>query len=173
MRYSPYSLLSPSKSYFCTNPSSTDDKYGDFKELKEDNEDTKQAVVKNLSLRLINTKSTQEVLVGIFENDYLRGERKEIHGEELALILYFAVKHMGVQVDDQRLTTLLDMLFNRFVGLDFDYVLTTIWSMGLLVSFHGAEIPIENKVKLLKELLDKSIPVESLHNLPSLIFSIS
>ena len=151
---------------------SKDPSYGIFEELKEE-ENSKDANIKNLSLKLINTQSAQQVLVGIFENDYLRGEKEVIYGEELALILHFAVKHLTNVVDEQRIATLLDMLYNRLEELEFDFVLTTIWSLGILISLHNAEIDLESKTKVIRQLLNCTIPKESLSNLPSLIFSIS
>lgn len=88
-------------------------------------------------------------------------------------MLHFAVKHMGMITDDIRFTTLLDMLFERFHNVPFDFVFTTIWSLGILVSMRGAEIPTEVKLHILKELEGKKIPDHTLPNIPSLIFSIS
>jgi hypothetical protein len=80
---------------------------------------------------------------------------------------------MGDIATDHRMLTLLDMLFNRFDNVEFDFVLTTVWSLGILVGYRGAEIPTENKMKIINELIDSVIPNQSLPNIPSLLFSIS
>jgi hypothetical protein len=36
--------------------------------------------------------------------------------------------------NDRRIATLLDMIFARYEDMDFEYILTTIWSLGILVS---------------------------------------
>ena len=147
--------------------------FGMFDEIKEENTSTKEAAIKNLSLQLINTQSSNQVLLGIFENEYLRGEKDVIHGEELALLLHFAIKHATGRLDTGRIGTLLDMLYSRLDGLGFDYIVTTIWSIGLLCSLHGAEIPFENKLKIIQEATKSQPPKESITNMPSVIFSIS
>ena len=143
-----------------------------FEEVSKEDETLKDQHIKRVSLRLINTNNSDQVL-SIFEFDYLKSARKDIAGEELWLLLYYAVKHMGNISQDMRLTTLLDMLYNRFEGMQFDFILTTIWSLGILVSIRGADIPIENKMKIIRELLKCEIPRQSVQNLPSLVFSIS
>lgn len=156
---------------FSTTPEKDNDNNDIFNEFDEEATD-REKVVKNLSLKLIESDSSDSVL-SIFENEYLKSAKKEIFGEELCLLLYFTVKHNGDITQDMRLTTLLDMLFTRFEGMAFDFILTTIWSLGILVSMRGAEIPIEHKLKILNEILKSDIPKHSVQNLPSLIFSIS
>jgi hypothetical protein len=80
---------------------------------------------------------------------------------------------MGDIANDLRLSSLLDMLINRYEHVEFDFVLTTIWSLGILIGYRGAEIPTENKMKILNELNSSKIPAQSLPNIPSLLFSIS
>lgn len=159
-------------SHFCTNNKDSKPDFGLYDEIADETSDNKESAAKNLSLKLINTETSAQVL-SIFENDYLRSGRKDVYAEELCLLFHFAVKHMGNVTEDLRLSTLMDMLFNRFDNLEFDFVLTTIWSMGLLVAFRRYEIPTENKYKVIKELKDCEIPAQSIPNLPSLIFSIS
>ena len=100
----------------------------------------------------------------IFENDILRRHRsakQEIFAEELCLLFFFAVKNLQQDTpiaavealeQDKRLVTLLDLLFAKFSSLDFEYVLTCVWSLGILVSAYGYQIPLEAKVKILEQL---------------------
>lgn len=155
--------------------------YGKFEELKDEGKNCpficlevsdRHSAAKNLSLQLINTETTSQVL-NIFENDYIKSGRKDIYVEELCLLLHFATKHMGSVANDIRMSTLLDMLYARFDNVDFDFVLTTIWAFGILTSYRGMQTPLEHRLKILSELEDKSIPEQSIPNIPSLIFSIS
>lgn len=166
------SVFNTSYFSFCTNDKKPESEFGLYDELKEDDVNDAASATKNLSLKLINTERTHQVL-SIFENDYLKAGKKDISAHELCLILHFAVKHMGDMTNDIRINTLLDMLFNRIEGLEFDFLLTTIWSLGVLVAYRGAEIPTESKMKIMEELNKAEIPTGSIANIPSLIFSIS
>jgi hypothetical protein len=74
---------------------------------------------------------------------------------------------------DLRFTTLLNMIFGRFHELEFEYVLTTIWSLGICVSGFGLDIHPDNKQKLLEALQTTEVPAQHISNIPSLAFSIS
>ena len=80
---------------------------------------------------------------------------------------------MGPVAGDIRLTTLLELLFERFKDVPFDFIFTTVWSLGILTSYRGMEYPVEMKLKILKELDKCEIPSQSLMNVPSLVFSIA
>ena len=44
------------------------------------------------------------------------------------------------------------MVFSRLHELAYEYVVTTVWSLGICVSAFGLEIPEENKLRLLSVL---------------------
>lgn len=46
----------------------------------------------------------------------------------------------------------MELLFNRFADIDFEYITTTVWSLGILVSGYRFQIPAENKFKILQVL---------------------
>ncbi|CAI2364482.1 unnamed protein product [Moneuplotes crassus] len=145
--------------------------YGMFEELREE-DDSRAASAKNLSLQLINTETSHHVL-NIFERDFLKAGKDPIYAEELCLLLHFVVKHMGEVAGDIRLDSLLRMLFQRFENVDFEYCQTTVWSLGVLVSFRGLHIKLETKKKILAELAKHEVPEEQIMNIPSLVFSLS
>jgi hypothetical protein len=69
------------------------------------------------------------------------------------------------------------MVFSRLHELAYEYVVTTVWSLGICVSAFGLEIPEENKLRLLSVLnahidQDKVNPSQYA-NIPSLVFSIT
>ena len=142
--------------------------------------DNPQSAAKNLSIKLLETESSNQVLK-IFEEDYIKSGMKDVYPQELCLLLHFTVKHMGDVTNDIRMTTLLDMLFVRyefllmfrFENLEFEISAATIWSLGVLVAYRGAEFPTENKHKIIKSLKGAVVSPQSISTIPSLIFSIS
>ena len=65
------------------------------------------------------------------------------------------------------------MLFSRFENVPFDFVFTTIWSLGVLTSYRGLGFPLKMKMNILKELEKSEVPTQAIMNIPSLIFSLS
>lgn len=78
---------------------------------------------------------------------------------------------------DLRFKTLLDLVFSRLPELAYEYVVTTVWSMGICVSAFGLELPEEIKLRLLTVLnahIDSgSVDPSSYANIPSLVFSLT
>ena len=71
-----------------------------YDELRDDNQPDydpatmKQRAAKNLSLKLLETETVEQVLK-IFDNDLVRNrQEREPHGEELALIMKFFQRAM-------------------------------------------------------------------------------
>ena len=54
-----------------------------------------------------------------------------------------------------------------------EYIVTTVWSLGICISGYQLELPKENKEKMLKELLNIDFPLERTSSIPSMVFSIS
>ena len=61
----------------------------------------------------------------------------------MCLILFYVVKNLPKEPideaftllqDDKRIQTLMDMLLARIPDMEVDYIITTIWSLGILVS---------------------------------------
>ena len=78
---------------------------------------------------------------------------------------------------DLRFQTLLDLVFSRLPELAYEYVVTTVWSLGICVSAFGLDIQPDNKLRLLSVLnqhLDsEQVTPSSYANIPSLVFSIT
>jgi hypothetical protein len=119
-----------------------------FEELKEEKLDDRESATKNLSLSLLQTETPDQVL-NIFEREYLRQRKETIYPEELCLIFYFVTKNMSqggaydpessakLVQSDLRFSTLLDLVFAKLPELAYDYVVTTVWSLGICVSAFG------------------------------------
>ena len=162
---------------------------GMFEELKEEQVDTRESATKNLSLSLLQTETPDQVL-NIFEREYLRQRKEIIYPEELCLIFYFVTKNLsqggtydseeGVKLvqSDLRFTTLLDLLFAKLPELAYDYLVTTVWSLGICVSAFGLQMEADRKLRLLSTLnqhIDSAdgVPPTSVSNIPSLAFSLT
>ena len=79
---------------------------------------------------------------------------------------------------DLRFQTLLNLVFSRLHELQFDYVVSIVWSLGICVSAYELEIQPDNKLRLLtvlNTLLDgeMGMPGFQYPNIPSLVFSIT
>lgn len=79
---------------------------------------------------------------------------------------------------DLRFQTLLDLVFAKMPELAYEYVVTTIWSLGICVSAYGLEMQAENKLRILSVLnqhIDSAdgIPPTSVGSIPSLVFSLT
>jgi hypothetical protein len=73
----------------------------------------------------------------------LRQHRDVIYPEELCLVFYFFTKNLsqggvasqesGINIvqKDLRFQTLLDLVFAKMPELAYDYLVTTIWSLGI------------------------------------------
>jgi hypothetical protein len=126
----------------------------------------------------------------LFDREYLRTHRlTEAYAEELSLILYFLVKNLsqagsqaqdeGIQAirDDLRFKTLLQLLFGKLGELDYDYVVSIVWSLGICVSAFGLEMSSEDKLRLLSTLnrhIDSDkVQASQYASIPSLAFSIT
>lgn len=73
---------------------------------------------------------------------------------------------------------MVDLIFSRFYDLHYDYLVTTVWSLGICVSAFGLELPAEQKLRLLGALnkqmdTPEGVPPTSYANIPSLVFSIT
>lgn len=80
-----------------------------------------------------------------------------IYPEELCLLLYFLTKNLTSNSNDEvmkdlRFQTLLDLVFSRMPELAYEYVVTTVWSLGICVSAFGLEIHPDYKLRLLTVL---------------------
>jgi hypothetical protein len=80
--------------------------------------------------------------------------------------------------NDLRFTTLLDLVFAKLPELEYEYVVTTIWSLGICVSAFGLEMEADKKLRILSNLnkhIDSAegIPPTSVSNIPSLAFSLT
>lgn len=53
---------------------------------------------------------------------------------------------------DLRFQTLLDLVFSRLPEPAYEYVVTTVWSLGICVSAFGLDIQPDNKLRLLSVL---------------------
>lgn len=156
-----------------------------FEELRDQAEETKESAAKNLSLRLLQSETPEEVL-RVFERDFLRPQ-KTSYPEELALVLYFVVKNLSAAglsqaqgaklvAADLRFQTLLNLVLARLPELQLDYVVSAVWSLGICVSAFGLEVAPESKLRLLatlNALLDKEEAFHQYPNLPSLAFSLT
>lgn len=151
--------------------------------------DDRESATKNLSLSLLQTESPEQVL-NIFEREYLRQHRQIIYPEELCLVYYFFTKNLsqggtynqesGLKLvqSDLRFQTLIDLVFAKMQDLAFEYVVTTIWSLGICVSAFGLQMPAENKLRILSTLnkhIDSAegVPPTSVSSIPSLVFSLT
>lgn len=70
------------------------------------------------------------------------------------------------------------MVFGRLPDLAYEYIVTTVWSLGICVSAFGLEMPSDKKLRLLSVLnqhIDSAegIPPTSVSNIPSLAFSLA
>jgi hypothetical protein len=122
------------------------DKVNFYEELKDDidlDATNAETSAKNLSLKLLGTQTPQEVLM-IFENQYIRQPNREIHGEELVMLLKFLQHTIKQTLDredasilleeDHRIQTLIDWLMARYENLDLEYKVATTFALGMLVS---------------------------------------
>ncbi len=85
---------------------------------------------------------------------------------------------MKIVKNDLRFNTLLDMVFGRLPDLAYEYIVTTVWSLGICVSAFGLEMESDKKLRLLSVLnqhIDSAdgIPPTSVSNIPSLVFSLT
>lgn len=104
--------------------------YDELKETAYDEGEDKQAATKNLSLKLLDTKTPQQVLT-IFESDFVRSPEKVAHGEELVMILKFLQHNLNQSMEreeaqtfiqsDARVGTLIEWLMNRYEGIELEY----------------------------------------------------
>ena len=103
-------------------------------------------MIKNLSLKLLDTKTPEEVL-RIFENDFIRqAQSKTILGEELVMILKFLQHTLDNTLEreqamqfikyDARVETLIDWLMSRYEPLEVEYQVATVFSLGMMISFY-------------------------------------
>ncbi|CAI2386199.1 unnamed protein product [Moneuplotes crassus] len=147
------------------------DGFGIFGKNPEEEEDRKEAINK-ISLKLAQTKSSQEVL-NIFQTDYIKAQKNQIYVEELILMLHFIVRHMGEVTGDTRLNILLNVMFAHFENVSYEYCATTISCLGFLVNLKGLGIELEMKKKVLNEILGRETPKELIPTIPTLVFSLS
>lgn len=78
---------------------------------------------------------------------------------------------------DLRFQTLNNMVFQRLGELEYEYLVTTVWSLGICTSAFGLEMQAEQKLRLLsvlnQHLDNNTVSPGSIYNIPSLVFSIS
>lgn len=71
---------------------------------------------------------------------------------------------------DGRVLLLLDMLYNRFSALDFDYKASALWAMHVLSEI-GLEVPLDSRLILLSEL--PPTPPDDFPDIPTLLLSVA
>ena len=105
-----------------------------------------------------------------------------IYGEELCLTLYIFVKNLQKIMPDEgqkllsedlRFSTLMQMVFSRIGEVEFEYLTTTVWALGICVAGYGMEIEPEYKLRLLSIINQKEFPDYTYSSLPTLAFSLS
>ena len=72
--------------------------YDELKDTTFDEGEDRQSKTKNLSLKLLDTKTPEQVLK-IFESDIIRGEQGTVYGEELVMILKFLQHNLKSSMD--------------------------------------------------------------------------
>ncbi len=96
---------------------------------------TSETAARIISLRLLSVENAGQTL-DLFERQFLKNpmiDKREIFGEELALVLFYAAKNVDtLKAKDGRLLLLLDMLYNRYEGLDYEYKASTLWALHIL-----------------------------------------
>ena len=80
--------------------------------------------------------------------------------------------------NDLRFTTLLDLVFAKLHELEYEYLMTTIWSLGICVSAFGHQMEPDKKLRILStqnKHIDSAegVPPSSVSNIPSLAFSLT
>ena len=155
----------------------------------EEEIDPRASAAKSLSLSLLQTESGDQVLQ-LFDREYLRTHRlTEAYAEELSLILYFLVKNLSqagpsaqeegtnLVKGDLRFKTLMQFVFGKLHELEYDYVVSIVWSLGICVSAFGLQIEEEDKLRLLSVLNQQidggKVEAPQFASIPSLAFSIT
>ena len=130
--------------------------------------------MKNISLRLLNVTSPQEVL-GLFEEEFIAvvndamemeidRSTEQATVEELFMFLYFFKSQIGELDDEQakeliksdyRVNLLVQMIFDKYVPseVEFTYQVTTVLSLAILNKFYDLELTSDQKEKLVEGLL--------------------
>ena len=138
-------------------------------------------MIKNLSLKLLDTKTPEEVL-RIFENDFIRqAQSKTILGEELVMILKFLQHTLDNTLEreqamqfikyDARVETLIDWLMSRYEPLEVEYQVATVFSLGMMISAYEFEFKNEEYYSTVINALDNiNMTAEKVGEIPSLIF---
>jgi hypothetical protein len=75
--------------------------------------------------------------------------------------------------EDLRFTSLMDLLFQRLGELEIEYVITSVWALGICVSVYGLEMQAENKLKLLTIFNSREMQPQNYASIPALVFSIT
>ena len=130
--------------------------------------------MRNISLRLLNVTSPQEVL-GLFEEEFIAvvndamemeidRSTEQATVEELFMFLYFFKSQIGELDDEQakeliksdyRVNLLVQMIFDKYVPseVEFTYQVTTVLSLAILNKFYDLELTSDQKEKLVEGLL--------------------
>ena len=157
-------------------------------EQLQDQEDSRAARVKNLSLSLLEVDSPIKVL-DLFDREYLQQHQnnKEVYVEELFMLLHFFKATVREWQDDAardlirkdfRVNALVALIMDLYSGdVDFAYQVSTILSLTTLNSFYDLQLTDRWKDKLVEGLKETRLRSESdgssfIFELPSLIFSL-
>ena len=149
-----------------------------YDELRDDNQpdydaaSMKARAAKNLSLRLLDTQTPEQVM-SIFENEFMRKQNeREPHGEELSLILKFLQQTMqSMDIDegkrlieaDVRISVLIDWLMARYEPLEFEYKVAVTFALGYMLQAYDTQLVEEEHLKKLVEpLLHYEVPSQNL-----------
>ena len=156
--------------------------YDELKETEEGLSESEKASVaaKNLSLRLFETRTPEEVM-RIFDKEYLRQMKKDIYGEELVLILKFLESNMknGMSrpeavkflTEDKRVDLLIEFIMSRIPELDPEYKIVTTYTLGVFLSAYEYELSKEEYYEqVIRNLKDIDFPESSLPDIPAMIF---
>ena len=191
----PYlSFYSLRKSFFSTN-SNTDSVKGEsgfrpetinkenekllmeFEEMLATKEDNSEKRIKLLSIKLLQTNSSDDI-IQLFEEKYIKGLLEKIYAEELCLFLYFFVslkeKEMllSQELKDSRIEVLLRKIYEQMNEMDFTNILVLTWSCSLLISKFKFHVPIELRLEVLMKL-PETLDLDKKAEIPTLCFGIS
>jgi len=68
--------------------------------------------------------------------------------------------------------SLVTMVTAKFDELEFEYILSAIWSLGILVKGFDYYMPTDTKLNIV-EAVDRAIEIPTMPSVPLLVFSIS
>ena len=157
-----------------------------YDELRDDNQPDydpatmKSRAAKNLSLKLLETETVEQVLK-IFEHDLVRPRKeREPHGEELALVLKFLQNQLQsyepeaaqeLLASEPLIPLLIQWLMGRFTDLEFEYKVAVFYSLGYMINAFDYRLEDETHYKKLLDAMDDYVvQTEQRASLPALVF---